>query len=105
MIGTGLIIVGAIIALIWIFLEIQKLKHKILAVFLIALIVFAYLSFTIVLQEQNIDYSSPADLLGGLRIYFSWLGGLASNFKTMTSHAISLDWQPPEDSVNNVEEK
>lgn len=97
MIGISLIIILAIVAGIWVLSEVQKLKHKLWAIFLIGLIVFAYLSFTLVLREQNIDYKSPTGIIAAGKVYFSWLGSLLVNVKTMTIHAINLDWTPPED--------
>jgi glucan phosphoethanolaminetransferase (alkaline phosphatase superfamily) len=106
MIGAALIIIIALIALVWVLAEVQKLKHKIWAFFLIILIVFAYISFALVLKDQDVDYTSPSGLIQAGKVYFSWLGSMFGNFKTMTSHAIKLDWQPPEDEVKNtVEEK
>ena len=104
MVGTSLIILLAIAAVIWVLAEFQKIKHKIWAVILIALIVFGYLSFTIVLRDQNIDYTSPSGIIHAGRVYFSWLGSLFGNVKTMTSHAINLDWSAPED-IRIEEEK
>ena len=105
MIGTSLIVILAIAAVIWVLAEFQKIKHKVWAIVLIGLLVFAYLSFTIVLRDQGIDYKSPSGILQAGKVYFSWLGSLLGNFKSMTSHAVSLDWQPPEENGANIDEE
>lgn len=98
MIGTSLIIIIALVALIWALSEFQKIKHKLWAVILIGLLLFAYLSFVIVLKDKDIDYKSPTGLIQASKVYFSWLGSVLGNFRVITSHAINLDWQPPEET-------
>ena len=105
MIGSALIIILALIALVWVLAEMQKLKHKLWAIVLIGLIVFAYISFALVLKDQDVDYTSPSGILQASKVYFSWLGGMLGNFKTMTSYAIGLDWTPPEENIPNVVEE
>ncbi len=106
MIGTTLIVIIALIACVWIFAEVQKLKHKIWAIFLIGLIVFTYVSFAVVLKDKNIDYTSPSGLIQAGGAYLSWLGSMFGNLRMMTSHAIKLDWSPSGDEIqNNAEEK
>ena len=97
MIGTSLIVILALVAVIWFIAEFQKIKHKIWAVVLIVLLVFGYLSFTIVLRDQNIDYTSPAGLMQAGKVYFVWMGSLITNIKAMTMHAINLDWSSPDE--------
>lgn len=102
MVSTALIVVIGLIVCVWVLIEVQRLKHKIFAIILIALILFGYFSFTLVLNKENIDYTSFSGLMHAGKVYFSWLGGIFSNFKTMTSHAISLDWYP--DESNSIDE-
>ncbi len=72
------------------------MRHKIFAIFLIGLILFAYLSFTFVLKDKDIDYSSVSGLVDGTEIYFSWLGSIFGNAKTITTNAIKMDWNSNE---------
>jgi hypothetical protein len=105
MIGIVLMLVAAVIVIIWVMVEFQRLKHKIFAIVLISLILFGYLSFALVLKDKNLDYRSVAGLMTAGKVYFSWLGGTLGNFKTMTSHAISLDWYPEDVPANTDKEK
>ena len=105
MIATSLVILLALVAGIWVLVEFRRLKHKIWAFVLIGLIVFAYLSITLVLREQDINYKSPSGVFQASSVYFSWLGSLLGNFRTMTAHAINLDWRAPDDVVQDIEEK
>ena len=92
MIGTALIVVSILIIGIWIVAELRRFQHQILAVILIALVLFLYLSFSTVVKNNDIDYKSPSGLIEAGKIYFSWIGGLAGNFKSITTHAINMDW-------------
>ena len=92
-IGITLFVVAGLIALVWLVIEVKRVRHKIFAVFLIVLILFTYLSFTLVLRNYEIDYNSPSGLMEAGRLYFSWLGSIFGNFKSMTTHAIKMDWK------------
>jgi len=91
-IGITLFIVAIVIVAIWLVIEVKRLRHKVFAMFLIALILFSYLSFTLVLRGSGIDLKTVPGLIEGGKLYFSWLGSLFGNAKSMTSHAIGLDW-------------
>ena len=101
MIGTTLLIIGALILLIYVTVELKRLKHKLWAIFLIALILFGYFSFNVTLKEQNIDYSSFDGIMEATGIYFSWLGGIFGNVKTITGSAVEMDWSQENSPVNS----
>lgn len=91
-IGVALIIVCGLILFIWVMAEFRKFKHKMWAFFLIALVVFGYISFTITTKDQGVDLKSFSGVLGAVKIYFSWLGGMFGNLKSITANAIGMDW-------------
>jgi len=91
-ISTTLIIIAVVIVAIWIIIEAKRMKHKIFAIFLIALILFTYLSFTIVMRNHDVDLKTPSGMYEGVKLYFSWLVSILGNFKEITAHAINLDW-------------
>ena len=104
-IGTTLFIVGILVVAIWVIIEIKRFKHKIFAVFLIALIIFAYLSFAVVLKDKDIDYKTIPGVVEASKIYYSWLGSMFVNFKTITTNAIHMDWKPNGDeTLEKIEE-
>ena len=94
MIGIVLIVVSILVLGIWIMVEMRKFKHQIWACVLIALILFGYLSFTITTKNHDIDYTSFSGIIKAVKIYFSWLGGVFVNLKSVVGHAIGLDWSP-----------
>ena len=92
MLGIVLIVVSVLILGIWVMVELRKFKHQLWAFVLIALILFAYISFTLTTRNQDIDYTSFSGIMKSVKIYFSWLGSLFVNFKSIVGHAIGLDW-------------
>ena len=102
-IAITMIIVAVAIIAIWTLIELKRFKHKIFAIFLVVLILLAYVSFAMVFKDQEINWKDPSDLKKATGLYFSWLGSIAGNFKSMTSHAIHMDWQPDDDS--NTQDK
>ena len=92
MISIVLIVVSILVVGIWTLVELRKFKHQLWAFFLIGLILFAYLSFTLTTRGHDIDYTSFSGIMDAGKIYFSWLGSVLVNFKTIVGHAIGLDW-------------
>ncbi|MBU2562485.1 MAG: hypothetical protein KKF68_02375 [Nanoarchaeota archaeon] len=91
-IGTTLLVIAVIIVVIWVVIEIKRLKHKIFAIILIALILFSYISASVIFKGQEIDYKSASGIMDATKLYFSWLGAVFVNLKSVTSYAIKRDW-------------
>ena len=90
--GVTIFIIIVLIAVIWITLEFKRARHKMFAVFLIVLILFTYFSFTIAIKGKNVDLTSASGMTKATGLYFSWLGHLFGNLKTVTANAIKMDW-------------
>ena len=97
-IGVTLFVIIALIVLIWVLIETKRFKHKMFAWFLIGLLLFGYLSFSYVMRNQDVDFGTISGFLTAGKIYFSWLGSIFGNFKSMTTNAIKMNW-----SVNKTE--
>jgi len=91
-VGVTLLIVAVLIIAIWVIIEVKRFKHKIFAIFLILLILFTYLSFTAVLKGKDINFKSAVGLKEAGTLYVSWLGSIFGNLKSITTHAIDMDW-------------
>lgn len=89
-----------IIAAIWIIIEAQRLKHKLIAIALIALILFSYFSFAAVFNDSGIDFKTGKGIVKATKIYFSWLVSVFFNLKTLTANAINLKWEPDNRTIN-----
>lgn len=87
-----LFVVAAVIIAIWAIIEIKRLRHKVFAIFLIVLILFTYLSFTMVMKNHDVDLKTVPGVIEAGGLYISWLGSLFVNVRSITTHAVSLDW-------------
>ena len=91
-VGLTLFIVAILIIAVWVIIEMKRFRHKLLAIFLIALILFTYISFSVTLKGKDIDYKSISGLTSATKLYFSWLGSIFTNIKTITTNAINMKW-------------
>ena len=91
-IGTTFFIMAVLVVAIWVLIEVKRMKHKIFAIILIALIIFSYVSASVIFKEQDIDFKTVPGLIDASKIYFSWLGSVFGNLKTITANVIKMDW-------------
>jgi len=89
---TNIVVLSVLILAIWVLIEIKRLKHKLFAISLITLILFTYVSFSITLRNQDIDFKTISGITKATKLYFIWLGSLFGNMKTITFNAIKMDW-------------
>jgi len=95
-IGVTLFVVAILIIAIWLIIEVKRFKHKALAVFLIAMILFTYFGFTATLKGKDIDLKTISGLTTATRLYFAWLGSIFGNLKRITTNAIQMNWKSNE---------
>ena len=91
-IATSLVIVGVVVILIWLIMEFKRFRHKLLALFLIITVLSLYVSFNLAFKGESVDIGSMSGIKETFGIYFSWVGTVSQNFKTITSNAINMDW-------------
>ena len=65
------------------------------------LILFLYISVIVVFNEQEIDLTSISGIVSVTKLYFSWIGSLGDNIKTIAANVINLDWSYNSTDVNN----
>jgi formate/nitrite transporter FocA (FNT family) len=98
-IGATAIIIAVLIAAVWIIIEAKRLKHKIFAIILIALIILTYISFTTVIENKNMDLKTPSGIVSATKLYFSWIGNALTNIKSVTTFALKQNWSKVNDSA------
>jgi len=98
-IGVTFIIVAVLVVVIWLIIEAKRLKHKVVAVVLIMLIIFTYVSFAVVIKNNEIDLKTTSGWASAGKLYFSWLGGIFTNVKSITAYAFKQDWKKVNESV------
>jgi len=101
-IGIALFVVAVLIIAIWVLIEIKRMKHKVFAIILIALILFSYISASLIFRGQDINFKTVPGLIKATKIYFSWIGSVFLNIKSITTNAVKMDWSVNE--TKNPEE-
>ena len=98
-IGVTFIIIAVLVVGIWLIIEAKRLKHKVVAIVLIMLIIFTYVSFTVVIKNNEIDLKTTSGWTSASKLYFSWLGGIFGNVKSITAYAFKQDWKNVNESI------
>lgn len=93
MVSTALILVVGLMVAVWLFIEFKRFRHKILAVFLVLLILFTYLSFSAVIKDKNLDLTTFSGVKEAGRLYVLWLGHAFKNVRVVTSNAVNMSWK------------
>ncbi len=91
--GVTVFVVAILIIAIWVVIEMKRMRHKMFAIFLIGLILFSYLSFSFVFKNHEVNLTSIDGIRDAGGLYFSWLGGIFVNLKSITSKAIDMEWK------------
>ncbi|MCK9595776.1 hypothetical protein M0R19_01165 [Candidatus Pacearchaeota archaeon] len=87
------LIIAILIVAIWVIFILKRVQHKFITLFLIALLLFSFVSFTMVFRGKDISIKSASDVGKLAGAYFSWLGHAFSNLKVITSQVIKMDWE------------
>lgn len=83
---AALLIVGLILA------KARHLKHKFLAVLVVLLILFFYLTIPKVIAGKDINIKTFDGIMMTAKLYFAWLVHSFGNIRTLTGQAIEMDW-------------
>ena len=62
-------------------------------IILVLIFLFFYITASKVLAGQNLSWRSFSDVEKGIKMYFSWIGSVAGNFKSLTGHAVNMNWE------------
>ena len=97
--GVTFIILAVVVVAIWLVIEAKRLRHKVVAIVLIFLIVFTYISFAVVIKNNEIDLKTTSGWISAGKLYFNWLGGIFGNVKSITTYAFKQDWKKVNESI------
>ncbi len=100
--GTTLLVLGAIIALIWVFHEMTRVKHRAVMIILILLIVVMYVGAASVFKGKDINFTSIDGISQATKIYFAWMVSVGKNIGDITANAIKMDWTSYEEPKNKT---
>ncbi len=96
MVSTILILVLALIVMIWLNHQFKNFSHKVVAIFLVLLLVFTYFGFSSAIKGKDIDLKSTEGWKTGGKLYGLWLANAFKNVKTATGNLINMDWKVQE---------
>jgi len=86
------IIMTVLVLVIFLFIKVKYLKHKLTWVVILVLILASYVGFLASTSGQNLDLSTFDGSQTAIKLYFSWLGNSFENMKVLTGQATKLDW-------------
>jgi predicted ferric reductase len=92
MVSITLIVVLVLIVAIWLIIEFKRFRHKLLAIFLILLVLFTYFSFSTILNKNSLDLKTVDGVKEAGKLYVIWLGNVFKNVGAITADAIHLNW-------------
>jgi len=90
--GLPLFIIAILIIGIWLLFGFKRMKHKFFAIFLIALLLFSFFTFNAAFNGKELSVNNTSDLGKIFKVYFSWLGNIFGNMKSITANAVKMDW-------------
>jgi hypothetical protein len=92
--ALGVVIIGIVVLIvaIYILFEVKRMKHKLFAFFLIALILFGFFSFNLVFKGEEIPLNNITDLGNAAKLYFNWVVYAFNNVKVLTANVVEMDW-------------
>ena len=91
-ISMVVLIIAVLIIAIWTIFGLKRVKHKLFAILLIALILFAFFSFNMVFKGKDISINNVSDVEKITTLYYSWLGNVFTNIKLITTQAVKMNW-------------
>jgi len=91
-VGIAFFVVAMLIVVIWVLIEFKRVRHKVFALFLIGLVLFLYLSVSFVFKDKDFDFRTVEGITDASGVYFSWLGSIFGNLKTITINAVKMNW-------------
>ena len=86
-------VAAVLIIAVWLIFKFKGIQHKVVTIFLIALILFSFFSFYLAFSGKDLSVESIADIEKITQLYFSWLGSVFNNMKSLTTQAIKMNWE------------
>jgi len=88
----NVIVIGILIALVYLFFKAKYVQHKLYSVIIIAFLLFFYVSGARVVSENEVNLSTFDGVVTAVRLYFGWLGHVFTNTKVIVGNAFKMNW-------------
>ncbi len=85
-------IVILLILVIFFFVKLRYIKHKLLWILILITILILYIGFMISTSGKDINLKTFEGTSAAIRLYLTWLGQSFDNLKILTGQATKLDW-------------
>jgi len=87
------ILIGIAVIAVFLIIKYRELRHKFSFIAILLLLLFLGLSFWHVYSVNKLDISTFDGFTKAGKVYFTWLGGVFSNTKALSTYAVrQLDW-------------
>jgi len=86
------LVLGILIVMLLIFFKTKRFQHKFYAILILVLLIFFYTTGSKIIKENNINIKTFDGMVTAGKLYFSWLGHILGNVKTLTGNVIKMDW-------------
>ncbi|OIO43274.1 hypothetical protein COX97_04655 [Candidatus Pacearchaeota archaeon CG_4_10_14_0_2_um_filter_05_32_18] len=88
-----IILIVILVSLIFLFVRLKYIKHKLVWVILLVFVLLVYLGFILSIAGQNINLKTPEGAKLAINLYVGWMGNSFTNLKVLSGQAIKLDWR------------
>lgn len=86
------LLIALLVIVVFLFLKYRELRHKLSFIVILILFLLLGLSFWNVYSTNHVDLGTFDGVVKAGKLYFSWLGGVLGNAKTLTAYAVKQDW-------------
>jgi len=86
-----LVVLVAILGVLFV-AKLSHLKHRLSITGLILFLLFVYITFVVIADNNSVDIGSFKGFFTGIKVYFSWLGHIFGNVRTITGNVVRMDW-------------
>ncbi len=86
------LVVIAIITVIFLFVKLRYIKHKLSWIVVLLLVLLFYVGFLASTAGHEIDLNSFEGTQTAIKLYFGWLATNFVNLRALTANAVKMDW-------------
>jgi hypothetical protein len=88
------VILLILIAIVFLF-RMKHISHRFQFLIILIVILFLYISFSNVIQKNEIELNSISGMIVAGEAYFEWMQGAFQNTRTIVGNIIRTDWTSP----------
>jgi hypothetical protein len=82
-----------LVVAVYVFVKATNKGQNVWSYFLVIAAIFLLISVVYVSTSSDVELGSLDGVIGFSKLYFSWLGGVFSNFASITGNVVNLNWR------------